>query len=73
MFLRLKMITLGITSAALLLFFLCLGSQNLSKRHRVNLIINETVELPNGFLIGFSFIIGLLSGSLSSALTIEND
>tara|TARA_B100000965_G_C19391968_1_gene669374 strand:- start:88 stop:291 length:204 start_codon:yes stop_codon:yes gene_type:complete len=67
------MITLGITSAALLLFFLCLGSQNLSKRHRVNLIINETVELPNGFLIGFSFIIGLLSGSLSSALTIEND
>ena len=56
----------------LLLFFLCLGSQNLSKKHNLNFLINKTVPLPIGFLVGTSFTLGLISGGLSSVLIINN-
>tara|TARA_B100001029_G_C14698481_1_gene253609 strand:- start:72 stop:263 length:192 start_codon:yes stop_codon:yes gene_type:complete len=56
----------------LLLFFLCLGSQNLDKRYKVNFLVSETVELPNGFIIGISFIAGVLSGGLSSTFIIKD-
>tara|TARA_B100000700_G_scaffold321146_1_gene419793 strand:- start:698 stop:928 length:231 start_codon:yes stop_codon:yes gene_type:complete len=72
MFLRLQLIIFNLTSAILLIFFLCLGSQNREQRHKVNLLINETVSLPIGFLIGTSFTIGLLSGGITSMLSVKD-
>ena len=73
MFFRLQLITLNIVSAILLTFFLCLGSQNLEKRYSLNFIINQTVALPVGFLMGASFTLGLMSGGLTSVLMIKNE
>ena len=72
MFLRLKILTLNISTAILLIFFLCLGSQNLDKRYSLDFIVNKTVELPIGFLIGSSFTLGLISGGITSVLMINN-
>ena len=73
MFIRLQLLTLNIATAILLIFFLCLGSQNLGKKHSLDFIINKTVDLPIGFLIGTSFTLGLFSGGLTSVLMINND
>ena len=72
MFFRLQLLTLNIASAILLIFFLCLGSQNLSRRHSVNFLINKTVPLPIGFLVGTSFTLGVISGGLTS-ISITNN
>ena len=71
MFFRLKLLTLNIASATLLIFFLCLGSQNLSKKHNLNFLINKTVPLPIGFVVGTSFTLGLISGGATSVLMIN--
>ena len=73
MFFRLQLLTLNIASAILLIFFLCLGSQNLSKKHSLNFLITKTVPLPIGFLVGTSFTLGLMSGGLTSVLMIKNE
>ena len=73
MFFRLKLLTLNISTAILLILFLCLGSQNLEKRYSLDFLINKTVNLPIGFLIGTSFTFGLMSGGLTSILMINND
>ena len=73
MFFKLQLLTLNIASALLLIFFLCLGSQNLGKKYSLDFIINKTVELPIGFLIGSSFTLGLMSGGLTSILMINTD
>tara|TARA_Y100001968_G_scaffold205629_1_gene188837 strand:- start:825 stop:1061 length:237 start_codon:yes stop_codon:yes gene_type:complete len=72
MFFRLRLLTLNIATAVLLFFFLCLGSQNLSKKHSVNFLINKTVPLPVGFILGTSFTLGVLSGGLISVLMIDD-
>ena len=72
MFFKLKLLTLNIASAILLIFFLCLGSQNLSKKHNLNFLINKTVRLPIGFIVGTSFAFGVISGGLSSVLMIND-
>ncbi len=46
-----------------LLVMLIIGIQNSKERNKVDLIINETVELPLSFIIGVSFISGSLLGS----------
>ena len=73
MFFRLQLLTLNIASAILLIFFLCLGSQNLSKKHSLNFIINKTIPLPIGFLVGTSFTWGMISGGLTSVLMINTN
>ena len=73
MFFKLQLLTLNIATALLLIFFLCLGSQNLGKKHSLDLLIDKTVVLPIGFLIGSSFTLGLLSGGVTSLLMINND
>ena len=73
MFFKVKLLTLNLASAILLIFFLCLGSQNLSKKHSIDFLINKTVDLPIGFLIGTSFTLGLMSGGLTSILMINNN
>ena len=72
MFFRLQLLALNIGTAILLIFFLCLGSQNLGDRYRLELLINRTVPLPIGFLVGTSFSLGILSGGLTSILTTAN-
>ena len=73
MFFRLQLLTLNIFTAILLIFFLCLGSQNLEKRYSLDFLINKTVDLPIGFLMGTSFTLGLFSGGLTSVLMIKNN
>ena len=73
MFFKLKLLTLNIATAILLIFFLCLGSQNLNRKYQLNFLSNKTVPLPIGFLIGTSFTIGLISGGLSSVLLIKDN
>ncbi len=46
------------------------GIQNSSNKGKVNLIINETVNLPISFIIGMSFISGSITGSF---LTIKSE
>ena len=72
MFLKLQLLTFNIGASILLIFFLCLGSQNLSNRYTLNFMINKTVPLPIGFIIGSSFTLGFLSGVLTSVLTTNN-
>ena len=73
MFFKLQLLTLNIASAILLIFFLCLGSQNLNKKHNLYFLVNKTVPLPIGFLIGSSFTIGLISGGTTSVLMMSNN
>ena len=73
MIFKIQLLTLNIASAILLIFFLCLGSQNLSKKHNLNFLINKTVPLPIGFLVGTSFALGLMSGGMTSVLMINKD
>ena len=42
---------------------LVVGLQNNSNKTRVNLLIEETVKLPIGFIAGTSFITGSIIGS----------
>ena len=72
MFLKIQLLTINIASAILLFFFLCLGSQNIDKKHNLNLLSNKTVQLPIGFLVGTSFTLGVISGGLTSVLFIKN-
>tara|TARA_S200000501_G_scaffold159328_1_gene150307 strand:+ start:2756 stop:2914 length:159 start_codon:yes stop_codon:yes gene_type:complete len=41
-----------------------IGIQNSKDTKRVNLIIDETIYLPVGFIVGISFVCGSLTGSL---------
>tara|TARA_B100000965_G_C19055562_1_gene525575 strand:+ start:33 stop:269 length:237 start_codon:yes stop_codon:yes gene_type:complete len=72
MFFKLQLFTLNIATSILLIFFLCLGSQNLNKRYSLDFLINKTVPLPLGFLVGTSFAIGLISGGTTSILMLDS-
>ena len=43
---------------------LFVGIQNSSNKSKVDFLINETIELPVSFIIGSSFILGSILGSL---------
>ena len=49
-----------------LFLILMIGIQNSSEQKKVNLIINETISLPIGFIVGVSFISGSITGTLLS-------
>lgn len=52
-----------------LFLLLIIGIQNSSIKSKVNFIVDETVNLPIGFIVGSSFISGsLLGGFLSNNL-----
>tara|TARA_B100000579_G_C22092019_1_gene514940 strand:- start:261 stop:491 length:231 start_codon:yes stop_codon:yes gene_type:complete len=73
MLFRLQLLTINFATAILLVFFLCLGSQNLGKRYTLDFLINKTVPLPIGFIIGTSFTLGLMSGGLTSVLMMNTN
>ena len=47
----------------LLFLFLFIGIQNSTNKTKINLLITETINLPVGFSLGTSFIIGSIVGS----------
>ena len=47
-----------------LFVFLFIGIQNSSNKSKIDLLINETIELPISFIVGSSFILGSILGSL---------
>jgi len=56
-----------------LFFILMIGIQNSNYKNKVNFILNESIELPNSFILGLSFIFGSLSGSiLNSSYSFRN-
>ena len=46
-----------------LFVLLFIGIQNSSNKSKVDLLINETIELPISFVVGSSFILGSFLGS----------
>ena len=62
----LKKIILNFTFNIFLFISLLIGIQNNSNKARVNLIIDETIDLPVSFIIGASFISGSILGGLLS-------
>ena len=47
-----------------LFLILIIGLQNSSNKNNINLLINKTVKLPIGFIVGISFISGSIIGDL---------
>ena len=46
-----------------LFVILFIGIQNSSNKHRVDLLITKSIELPISFIVGSSFILGSFFGS----------
>tara|TARA_Y100000589_G_scaffold295232_1_gene301492 strand:+ start:277 stop:507 length:231 start_codon:yes stop_codon:yes gene_type:complete len=51
---------------SVLFLMLIVGIQNSSHKKRVNILFGETVNLPISFIVGVSFIVGSLTGSITS-------
>ena len=47
-----------------LFLILLIGIQNSSSKSKVDLLLDETIELPVSFIVGSSFILGSLLGSV---------
>ena len=62
MSLLLKRILLILLFNSCLFLLLIVGIQNNSNKGKVNLIFDETVSLPIGFIVGTSFICGSILG-----------
>ena len=56
-----------------LFIILFIGIQNSSNKNKVDLLINETIELPISFIVGSSFIFGSVLGSLLSLNINKNE
>ena len=62
----LKKLIISIIFNSSLFLILIIGIQNSSNKGKVNFLINETVYLPISFIIGSSFIVGSITGSILS-------
>ena len=67
MFFTLSKVLYSFTFNTTLFLLLMIGIQNSSTKRKVNLLINKTVSLPIGFVLGISFISGSLFGCLLKA------
>ena len=66
MALQIKKIFFNIFINSTFFLVLIIGIQNSIKKQKVNFLINQTIELPVGFIVGVSFISGSLVGGLIS-------
>ena len=66
MLFRLKKTLFNITINFIFFLLLLIGIQNSANKSKVNLLIDETIELPISFIIGTCFISGSLLGSFIS-------
>ncbi len=55
-----------------LFVILFIGIQNSSNKSKINLLIDESIELPISFIVGSSFILGSILGSFID-LNIHNE
>ena len=62
--LQIKKIFFMVIFNSCLFSLLIIGLQNNSNKTSVNFLIEETVKLPLGFIIGSSFITGSIVGNL---------
>ena len=62
MFFKFKKLIFNTAINLIFFFLLIIGIQNSSNKAKVNLLIDETIELPTSFIIGTSFICGSLLG-----------
>ena len=60
---KFKNFLLNTTFNICLFLILIVGIQNSSNKSKVNILINETIELPISFIIGTSFISGSILGA----------
>ncbi len=67
-----KKLTLTVIFNSCLFVVLFIGIQNSSNKSKVNLLIDETIELPISFIVGSSFILGSIFGSFQF-LNINNE
>ena len=58
-----KKLFLGVIFNSCLFVVLFIGIQNSSNKNKVDLLIDETIELPISFIVGSSFILGSIFGS----------
>ena len=64
MYLAFKKLISAISFNTCLFLVLIIGIQNSSNKSKVDLLFDETVNLPIGFILGTSFISGSILGSL---------
>ena len=58
-----KKLFLAVIFNSCLFLALIIGIQNSSNKSKVDLLIDETIELPISFIVGSSFILGSIFGS----------
>ena len=63
MFFSLRKLFYAVSFNSCLFLLLVVGIQNSSNKTKVDLLIDETVSLPVGFIIGTAFISGSTFGS----------
>ena len=61
--LQIKKIFFMVIFNSCLFSILVIGLQNNANKNKVNLLIEETVKLPLGFIVGSSFIAGSIIGN----------
>ena len=59
-----KKLFLAVIFNSCLFVVLFIGIQNSSNKSKVDLLIEETIELPISFIVGSSFILGSIFGNL---------
>ena len=59
-----KKLFLAVIFNSCLFVVLFIGIQNSSNKNKVDLLIDETIELPISFIVGSSFILGSILGNL---------
>ena len=59
-----KKLFLAVIFNSCLFVVLFIGIQNSSNKSKVDLFIDETIELPISFIVGSSFILGSIFGNL---------
>ena len=64
MFFSIKKLLFAFTFNFSLFLILMIGIQNSSTKRKVNMMVSQTVNLPIGFIVGFSFISGSIAGSI---------
>ena len=67
-----KKLFLAVIFNSCLFVVLFIGIQNSSNKNKVDLLIDETIELPISFIVGSSFILGSVFGSFL-VLNIDNE
>ena len=70
--LNLRKIIFALFFNSSLLLILFIGIQNNSNKDSVNFLINKSISLPIGFIVGTSFISGSITGSLLSLFYLSN-